>query len=91
MNVEVRPSLINKGNIIKRAVTQNPEIEFIFCAGDDRTDEDMFRILERMELGGRELILFTVIVGNVSRKTIANWKVDASQDLIHILQDLTVV
>jgi trehalose 6-phosphate synthase/phosphatase len=89
MNVEIRPSLINKGNIIKRAITQNPDVEFIFCAGDDRTDEDMFRILERMELGGIEMILFTVIVGNVTRKTIASWKVDASQDLVYILQDIT--
>ncbi|KAI8636602.1 glycosyltransferase family 20-domain-containing protein [Parasitella parasitica] len=88
MNVEVRPSLVNKGVIIKRAITQNPEIEFMFCAGDDRTDEDMFRILERMDLGGIQMIQFTVIVGNVDRKTLANWKLDSHQDLLEILQTL---
>lgn len=88
-NVEVRPSLVNKGVIIKRAISQNQEADFIFCAGDDRTDEDMFRILERMEIGGIEMIQFTVIVGNFNRKTLANWKLDSSQDLLHVLQSLT--
>lgn len=88
MNVEVRPSLINKGVVIKRAITQNQDARFIFCAGDDRTDEDMFRILERMELGGIEMILFTVIVGNFTRQTLASWKLDSSQDLLDTLQTL---
>ncbi|KAL7310863.1 hypothetical protein PS15m_010305 [Mucor circinelloides] len=89
MNVEVRPSLVNKGVIIKRAITQNPDIEFMFCAGDDRTDEDMFRILERMDLGGFQMIQFTIIVGSVDRKTLAGWKLDSCQDLLDVLQVLT--
>ena len=44
-NLEVRPVAINKGEIVKRIVYQNPDAAFIFCAGDDKTDEDMFRAL----------------------------------------------
>ncbi|PPQ80867.1 hypothetical protein CVT25_001876 [Psilocybe cyanescens] len=44
-NLEVRPIAVNKGEIVKRILYQNPDAEFIFCAGDDKTDEDMFRSL----------------------------------------------
>jgi len=45
MNLEVRPVAINKGEIVKRLVYNNPNAEFVFCTGDDKTDEDMFRAL----------------------------------------------
>ncbi|KIM27999.1 glycosyltransferase family 20 protein [Serendipita vermifera MAFF 305830] len=44
-NLEVRPIAINKGEIVKRILYNNPDAEFVFCAGDDKTDEDMFRAL----------------------------------------------
>ncbi|EKM57667.1 glycosyltransferase family 20 protein [Phanerochaete carnosa HHB-10118-sp] len=44
-NLEVRPIAVNKGEIVKRILYYNPDAEFIFCAGDDKTDEDMFRAL----------------------------------------------
>ncbi|KAG2008808.1 trehalose-6-phosphate phosphatase, variant 3 [Coprinopsis cinerea AmutBmut pab1-1] len=45
-NLEVRPIAVNKGEIVKRILYKNPDAEFIFCAGDDKTDEDMFRALQ---------------------------------------------
>ena len=36
---------VNKGEIVKRILYSHPDAEFIFCAGDDKTDEDMFRAL----------------------------------------------
>ena len=36
---------VNKGEIVKRILYENPDAEFVFCAGDDKTDEDMFRAL----------------------------------------------
>jgi len=45
MNLEVRPVAINKGEIVKRLLYNHSDAEFIFCAGDDKTDEDMFRAL----------------------------------------------
>ena len=44
-NLEVRPIAVNKGEIVKRILYFNPDAEFVFCAGDDKTDEDMFRAL----------------------------------------------
>lgn len=44
-NLEVRPLAINKGEIVKRILYNNPDADFVFCAGDDKTDEDMFRAL----------------------------------------------
>ncbi|KAG1736488.1 trehalose-phosphatase-domain-containing protein [Suillus lakei] len=42
-NLEVRPIAANKSEIVKCILYHNPGVEFIFCAGDDKTDEDMFR------------------------------------------------
>lgn len=44
-NLEVRPMAVNKGEIVKRLLYTNPDAEFVFCAGDDKTDEDMFRAM----------------------------------------------
>lgn len=41
-NVEVRASSVNKGFIAERLIYENPDITFLFSAGDDKTDEDMF-------------------------------------------------
>ncbi|KAG5457255.1 MAG: glycosyltransferase family 20-domain-containing protein [Olpidium bornovanus] len=50
-NLEVRPVSINKGEIVKRLLAQYPDTEFVFCAGDDKTDEDMFRVLRHISVG----------------------------------------
>jgi len=51
-NLEVRPMIVNKGEIVKRLLSQHPEVEFVLCAGDDKTDEDMFRDLAAVSNGG---------------------------------------
>ncbi|GME76529.1 unnamed protein product [Ambrosiozyma monospora] len=59
-NLEVRPSFVNKGEIVKRLVlwsdpvTKKPRSaseypDFVMCLGDDTTDEDMFRALNNIE------------------------------------------
>ncbi|KAH7909154.1 trehalose 6-phosphate phosphatase [Hygrophoropsis aurantiaca] len=50
-NLEVRPIAVNKGEIVKRIMYKNPDSEFVFCAGDDKTDEDMFRALHLFPSG----------------------------------------
>jgi trehalose 6-phosphate synthase/phosphatase len=42
--VEVRNSSIDKGTAVKK-ILQKDDYNFIFAVGDDRTDEDMFKLL----------------------------------------------
>lgn len=45
-NVEIRPIWANKGNAAQRILAAVGDVDFRFAAGDDRTDEDVFAILE---------------------------------------------
>ncbi|KAI7879049.1 hypothetical protein K492DRAFT_164231 [Lichtheimia hyalospora FSU 10163] len=44
-NIEVRPVDINKGVVVQRILSERSDIDLVICAGDDRTDEDMFSVL----------------------------------------------
>lgn len=84
-NLEVRPRFINKGEIAKRLVKEygdgkDNEPEFVFCTGDDFTDEDMFRALRDGDLPKEHV--FTVTVGASSKKTDAYWHVLEPKDVI---------
>lgn len=35
-NLEVRPLAVNKGEIVRRLMYENPDVDLIFCAGDDK-------------------------------------------------------
>ena len=48
-NLEVRPAHTHKGEIVKRLTYQHADAEFLICAGDDKTDEDMFRAVFAIE------------------------------------------
>jgi trehalose 6-phosphate synthase/phosphatase len=87
-NLEVRPININKGEIVKRILTLHPEAEFVFCAGDDKTDEDMFRALLRSDVVKEEDI-FAVTVGPSDKKTLANYHVDSSEDVVDVIGTMT--
>jgi trehalose 6-phosphate synthase/phosphatase len=43
--VEVKPVWANKGAAFERLLAIEPEPDFLFAAGDDRTDEDLFERL----------------------------------------------
>lgn len=43
--VEVKPSFVAKSNVV-RDLRNRYQADFVFCAGDDYTDEDMFRELQ---------------------------------------------
>jgi trehalose 6-phosphate synthase/phosphatase len=43
--VEVKPIWATKGEALERILTAQPGAEFLFAAGDDRTDEDLFERL----------------------------------------------
>jgi trehalose 6-phosphate synthase/phosphatase len=96
-NIEVRPTFINKGEIVKRLVKTysnagseateldpHPgKIEFSLCMGDDFTDEDMFRSLNGAS--GDELTadeVFSVTVGPSTKVTLAKWHLLEPADVI---------
>jgi len=55
--IEVRPKGINKGTAISK-VLDAKHYDFVLCLGDDKTDEDMFKRLARLQHA------FTIKVGN---------------------------
>jgi trehalose 6-phosphate synthase/phosphatase len=44
--VEVKPVWANKGEVLERLQSGCADPDFIFAAGDDRTDEDLFERLQ---------------------------------------------
>lgn len=43
--IEVRHEQVTKGNAVAHLLERHPDSDFLFCAGDDRTDEDMMRAI----------------------------------------------
>lgn len=88
-NVEIRPKLFNKGEIVKNIFQDARERkqfpEFVLCCGDDTTDEDMFRVLsdESSQKG-----IFSVLVGPETKLTIAKYHVDTVADNHTLLEEL---
>jgi len=78
-NLEVRPTSINKGEIVKRLLAASEDADFVLCAGDDKTDEDMFRTLRKSNIPDDQL--FSVTVGT-EKKTMALWHIPTVQDVI---------
>lgn len=100
-NLEVRPMMVNKGEVVKRILAQSPDADFIVCAGDDKTDEDMFRTLSvvyfaryqhelnesgtSMTWNDAKSSLYSITVGPSMKKSMANWQVETPADIIELL------
>ncbi|KAI9010950.1 glycosyltransferase family 20-domain-containing protein [Phycomyces nitens] len=87
-NLEVRPLLINKGEVIKRVLVQSAGVDFIMCVGDDKTDEDMFRVVKRPELGA-DAVRFIVTIGPAEKSTLATWHLATVEKFVDVLEDLS--
>ncbi|KAI8149805.1 glycosyltransferase family 20-domain-containing protein [Fennellomyces sp. T-0311] len=83
-NLEVRPTSINKGEIVKRLLGAE-QYDFVMCCGDDKTDEDMFKRLRKTpHLTDDQM--FSVMVGaSEDKKTRALWRVQNVQDVINTM------
>ena len=92
-NLEVRPQALNKGEIARTLVKamkcdDGKGADFVFCAGDDRTDEDMFEVLNKLEEQGRDgeagelKDVFSVTVGPSSKDTFAKWHLLEPSDVV---------
>ena len=64
-------------------LTSHPDVDFVFCAGDDRTDEDMFRALRKSELPSDSY--FCTTIGAANKKTLAGWHVSSPEEIIQVL------
>jgi trehalose 6-phosphate synthase/phosphatase len=84
-NLEVRPTATNKGEIIKRLLSANNEIDFVMCCGDDKTDEDMFKVVAKLALPWT----FSIVVGVEDKKTMATWRLPTVQDVLNTFSAMT--
>jgi trehalose-phosphatase len=80
-NLEVRPISINKGEMVKRILVLYPNVDFILCVGDDRTDEDMFRAIRTTV--PIEISYFTCILGEKSSQ--AQYCMKDSDELVNFI------
>ena len=88
-NLEVRPAGTNKGELVKRIVSSSAP-DFVFCAGDDRTDEDMFRALGMLYRSGAEDTsqCITCVIGPASKSSTARTRLETPVELIRVLHQL---
>jgi len=77
--VEVKPSFVAKSNVV-RELTQRYKADFVLCAGDDYTDEDMFRVLQD------DPSALTIKVG--SGDTAARHSVGKPAELLGLLEEM---
>ncbi|QHN42596.1 bifunctional alpha,alpha-trehalose-phosphate synthase (UDP-forming)/trehalose-phosphatase [Candidatus Mycosynbacter amalyticus] len=80
--VEVKPTAVTKGNVV-RELRRHYAADFVLCAGDDYTDEDMFRELQD-DPGA-----VTIKVGQGD--TTARHMVAKPAQLLRVLEDLSPV
>jgi len=89
--LEVRPSAINKGSIVNSLLADQENCDFVLCAGDDKTDEDMFKALVSSGEDGTKHNIFTCRIGPPNVKTLASCTLASPADLIDLMGKLAAV
>ncbi|ORY05343.1 hypothetical protein K493DRAFT_204613 [Basidiobolus meristosporus CBS 931.73] len=86
-NLEVvLPRSVSKSNAVHRVLEANPDADFIVAIGDDRTDEDMFEVLEHLQLAQPDKSIFTCTVG--SKATQASYFASSINAVLSFLSGL---
>lgn len=84
-NLEVRPACVNKGEIVNKLIASSATpFDFIMCCGDDKTDEDMFKVLKKADIYEHQK--FSVMVGSEDQQTQALWHLPTVSDVIESLK-----
>ncbi|KAK5072772.1 threalose-6-phosphate phosphatase [Lithohypha guttulata] len=89
-NVEVRPRFLNKGVMAARLVQEtfaNGTSGFVLCAGDDTTDEDMFRALLSSKLKMDNV--FTCLIARDGKPSLGYYRVKEPADLVEAVAILS--
>lgn len=76
--IEIKPHDVSKAHVAEELKSRFPA-EFVFCAGDDYTDEDMFKVLDD--------IATTIKVG--SGETRARYQLEDVSQMLSLLDDLS--
>ena len=76
--IDIHLSTANKGTAIQHWLSQPPAHDFIMIAGDDTTDEDMFKVAPGSA--------WTYHIG--SDKTAAKYSIPSSSDVIELLSEV---
>lgn len=80
--------MINKGEVIIRLCQLFPDVNFITCIGDDKTDEDMFKALKKIGKSSCEST-FSCIVQSNPESTQAKYFTHTPKDVLNFLHLLT--
>lgn len=75
--IEVRVSGIDKG-VVTRKILEERRYDFVLAMGDDKTDEDMFRVLSEKA--------FTLKIG--PGQTAAQYNLNDPEEVFHLLSEL---
>ncbi|MCB0308730.1 MAG: bifunctional alpha,alpha-trehalose-phosphate synthase (UDP-forming)/trehalose-phosphatase [Bdellovibrionales bacterium] len=79
--VEIRPHGVDKGSWVRELFERNAmESSFVLCAGDDRTDEDMFEVLPSGA--------WSCKIGQYA-DTKANYYLKSSLELVDLLEEIS--
>jgi len=89
--LEVRPSAINKGSIVNSLLSDQVDCDFVFCSGDDKTDEDMFKVLTAASEDPKSQNIFTCRIGPAKVKTMASSTLPTPAELISLMSKLANV
>ncbi len=87
--VEVRPRAVSKAKVLNKIILDRSftkhkgEVDFIFCVGDDRSDEDMFTCLKQNQDSVTKNI-FTVHIGTDASQ--AQTFVESTYELRRVLR-----
>lgn len=82
--IEVKPKGIDKGEVVQTILKNHPEADFVLCIGDDTTDEDMFRALQKTSRENQ----FSIVVENKSSSG-ASFYFENQLKVIDLLEKLT--
>eukprot|EP01027_Heterolobosea_sp_BB2_P009520 GEZU01014023.1.p1 GENE.GEZU01014023.1~~GEZU01014023.1.p1 ORF type:complete len:794 (+),score=283.04 GEZU01014023.1:81-2384(+) len=83
MVIEVRLVGVNKGALVRKLLIRYaPNRDFVFCVGDDRTDEDMFELLKDDEQA------ITCIIGKPEQHSMAKSRLGSTNECVAVLRKL---
>ncbi len=77
--IEIRHERVTKGQALLRVLQRHPRADFLFCAGDDRTDEEMMAAIPKRWRAR------TVTCWVGGRNVHATYWVDSSRELLDVL------